>query len=51
MMMPDMPDHLDRMPTRLKLTAIRDQIDSLIDSEAGRHPSGGRMPRRTAGAS
>ncbi len=34
-MMPDMPDHLDRMLTRLKLTAIRDQIDSLID-EAGR---------------
>ncbi|WP_311734987.1 IS21-like element helper ATPase IstB [Alloyangia mangrovi] len=33
--MPDLPDHLDRMLTRLKLTAIRDQLDSLLD-EAGR---------------
>jgi hypothetical protein len=29
------PDHLTRMLTRLKLTAIRDQLDSLLD-EAGR---------------
>lgn len=29
------PDHLIRMLTRLKLTAIRDQLDSLLD-EAGR---------------
>lgn len=28
-------DHLTRMLTRLKLTAIRDQLDSLLD-EAGR---------------
>ena len=34
-MLPDLPDHLDRMLTRLKLTAIRDQLDSLLD-EAGR---------------
>ena len=25
------PDHLERMLTRLKLTAIRDQLDSLLD--------------------
>ena len=25
------PDELDRMLTRLKLTAIRDQLDSLLD--------------------
>lgn len=31
----DLPDHLERMLTRLKLTAIRDQLDSLLD-EAGR---------------
>jgi len=31
----DPPDHLQRLPTRLKLTAIRDQLDSLLD-EAGR---------------
>jgi hypothetical protein len=31
----DLPDHLERMLTRLKLTAIRDQLDNLID-EAGR---------------
>ncbi|KZX90894.1 MULTISPECIES: IS21-like element helper ATPase IstB [unclassified Sulfitobacter] len=29
------PDHLERMLTRLKLTAIRDQLDGLLD-EAGR---------------
>ncbi len=29
----DLPDHLERMLTRLKLTAIRDQLDSLIDGE------------------
>jgi DNA replication protein DnaC len=29
------PDHLARMLTRLKLTAVRDQLDSLLD-EAGR---------------
>ena len=29
------PDHLERMLTRLKLTAIRDQLDELLD-EAGR---------------
>lgn len=34
-MLPDLPDHLDRMLTRLKLTVIRDQLDSLLD-EAGR---------------
>lgn len=34
-MVPDLPDHLERMLTRLKLTAIRDQLDSLLD-EAGR---------------
>ncbi|MFC3837438.1 IS21-like element helper ATPase IstB [Paracoccus rhizosphaerae] len=34
-MLPDLPDHLDRMLTRLKLTAIRDQLDNLLD-EAGR---------------
>lgn len=34
-MLPDLPDHLDRMLTRLKLTAFRDQLDSLPD-EAGR---------------
>ena len=34
-MTPDMQDHLERMLTRLKLTAIRDQRDNLID-EAGR---------------
>ena len=33
--MPDLPDHLDRMLTRLKLTAIRDQLGNLLD-EAGR---------------
>ena len=33
-MLPDLPDHLDRMVTRLKLTAIRDQLDSLLDGEA-----------------
>jgi DNA replication protein DnaC len=31
----DLPDHLERMLTRLKLTAIRDQLDNLID-EAGK---------------
>ncbi|MCB8840246.1 IS21-like element helper ATPase IstB [Aurantimonas sp. VKM B-3413] len=35
-MMPDMHEHLERMLTRLKLTAIRDHLDSLLD-EAGRH--------------
>lgn len=25
------PDELDRMLTRLKLTAVRDQLDSLLD--------------------
>ena len=34
-MMPDMHEHLERMLTRLKLTAIRDHLDSLLD-EAGR---------------
>lgn len=34
MILPDLPDHLDRMLTRLKLTAIRDQLDSLLDGEA-----------------
>ena len=29
------PDHLTRMLTRLKLTAIRDQLDSLLDEAAG----------------
>jgi hypothetical protein len=33
-MLPDLPDHLDRMLTRLKLTAIRDRLDSLLDGEA-----------------
>ncbi len=31
----DLPDHLERMPTRLKPTAIRDHLDSLLN-EAGR---------------
>ncbi len=31
----DMHEHLERMLTRLKLTAVRDQLDNLID-EAGR---------------
>ena len=30
----DAPDHLERMLTRLKLTAIRDQLDSLLDEAA-----------------
>ena len=30
------PDHLARMLTRLKLTAIRDQLDSLLDEAARR---------------
>ncbi len=34
-MLPDLSDHPDRMPTRLKLTAVRDRLDSLLD-EAGR---------------
>ncbi|WIJ27069.1 IS21-like element helper ATPase IstB [Devosia sp. RR2S18] len=34
-MVPDMHEHLEQMLTRLKLTAIRDQLDNLID-EAGR---------------
>lgn len=29
-MRPDLPDHLGRMLTRLKLMAIRDQLDSLL---------------------
>jgi hypothetical protein len=33
-MAPDLPDHLERMLTRLKLTAIRDQLDSLLDDAA-----------------
>jgi hypothetical protein len=33
-MAPDLPDHLERMLTRLKLTAIRDQLDSLLDEAA-----------------
>ena len=28
------PDHLTRMLTRLKLTAVRDQLDSLLDEAA-----------------
>jgi len=32
----DAPDHLERMLTRLKLTAIRDQLDSLLDEAARR---------------
>ena len=34
-MAPDMLEHLEQMLTRLELTAIRDQLDNLID-EAGR---------------
>jgi DNA replication protein DnaC len=30
------PDHLARMLTRLKLTAMRDQLDSLLDEAARR---------------
>ena len=32
--MPADPDHLTRMLTRLKLTAVRDQLDSLLDEAA-----------------
>ena len=35
----DAPDHLERMLTRLKLTAIRDQLDSLLDEAARRQLS------------
>ena len=51
-------DHLVGMLSRLKLTAIRDQLDSLID-EAGRREltirealalfCAGRLPARTSG--
>lgn len=60
-MVPDMPDHLERMLTRLKLTAMRDQLDNLID-EAGRSEltirealtlclATGRSPARTSAGS
>lgn len=38
-MLPDLPDHLDWMLTRLKLTAIRDQLDSLLDEAGRREPT------------
>ena len=50
-------DHLVGMLSRLKLTAIRDQLDSLVD-EAGRREltirealasASGRLPARTSG--
>ena len=53
-------DHLVSMLSRLKLTAIRDQLDSLVD-EAGRREltirealgisASARSPARTSGAS
>ena len=34
-----MQDELDRMLTRLKLTAVRDQLDSLLDEAARSEPT------------
>lgn len=37
------PDHLVRMLSRLKLTAIRNQLDSLLDEVAQRELATGRL--------